>query len=99
MRVEAVVVTGRPTGRMIGIATPRNTSKKSQRRSSESSLSEMDATLLPSPEAQVPALDAEDHADRHRGGPEGRADDDSGLRGPVRRVHDPLRELAQRLAG
>src|SRR2546428_9406160 len=97
-RVEPVVVTGSPIGMMMGMATPPNTSRKSQRRSMFRSFSTNPATLLSSTETEIALLDPEDDSDGHGGGAERRSDDDPRLGRAVRGLHDPLGELAKPLA-
>src|SRR6266446_1705698 len=97
-RVEPVVVTGSPIGMMMGMATPTNTIRKSQRRSMFRSFSTNPATLLPSSETEIALLDPEDDPDGHGGGAERRSDDDPRLGRAVRGLHDPLGELAEPLA-
>src|SRR5512142_718174 len=97
-RVVALVVTGSPIGRMMGVAALTSTKRKIQRRSRVSIRSSRPATLLSLPQAEVPALDAQDDAQGHRAGAQGRSDDDPRLGRPVRRVHHPLRQPAQELA-
>src|SRR5512140_1210601 len=102
LREDSVVLTGSPIGTTIGVMRLTRTKRKINRRSSTRRKSKKRFTGSPSrlsaSQAEIAALDPEDHPDRHRGGAECGADDDPRLRRPVRDVHDPLRQVAEGLA-